>query len=263
MNMEEMGQVVAYLLRHRIVETRPASGRSNDEERSVAKILLSMAPEDRLSLGGIFAGMRLVVVDYDSFSIPALPKNARVFLLARDIAQGDPSSVLAPEIIVDAMREKGNESAAEAAAWFVHLWLVHLELIYTDKGRAPSQLQQYAEGMFDFDVFLAKVREHFEDLRQSLDRNEIPANAVFKTFEKSSQAEEDRRCRRFVKLMVDASLLTTIAKDTYQQTLLSAYEIKRNYERGLQQFVMDASAKKYSLATSILTGTDITAVAKE
>jgi hypothetical protein len=44
---------------------------------------------------------------------------------------------------------------------------------------------------------------------------------------------------------------------------LSAYEIKRNYERGLQQFVMDASAKKYSLATSILTGTDITAVAKE
>lgn len=259
MNMEEMGQVVAYLLRYRIVETRPASGRSHDEERAVAKLLLAMPPEDRRSLDGIFAGMRLVVADYDSFTIPALPKGASVFLLARDIARGDPSSVLAPEVIVEAMKEKGNESAREAAAWFVHLWLVHLELIYTDKGRSPSQIQRYAEGMFDFDVFLAKVREHFEELRQGLDRNEVPANAVFRTFEKSSHAEGERRCRRFVKLMVDASLLTTIAKDLYQQTLLSAHEIKRNYERGLQNFVMDASAKKYRLATSILTGTDLTA----
>lgn len=263
MNMEEMGEVVAYLLRHRIVETRPASGRSHDEERSTAKILLAMTPEDRYSLEAVFAGMHLVVVDYDSFTIPALPKGARVFLLARDIAKGDPSSVLAPEVIVEAMREKGNESAREAAAWFVHLWLVHLELIYTDKGRSPSQLQRYAEGMFDFDVFLAKVREHFEDLRQGLDRKEVPMNAVFKTFEKSSHAEGERRCRRFVSLMVDAGLLTTIAKDLYQQTLLSAYEIKRNYERGLQHFVMDASAKSYLLATSILTGTDITAEVKE
>lgn len=263
MNMEEMGQVVAYLLRYRIVETRPASGRSHDEERSVAKLLLAMAPEDRRSLDGVFAGMRLTVVDYDSFTIPALPKGARVFLLARDIAKGDPSSVLAPEVIVEAMREKGNESAREAASWFVHLWLVHLELIYTDKGRSPSQLQRYAEGMFDFDVFLAKVREHFEELRQGLDRNEVPANAVFKTFEKSSQAEGERRCRRFVTLMVDASLLTTIAKDVYQQTLLSAFEIKRNYERGLQSFVTDASAKKYRVAASILTGTDLTAGVSE
>lgn len=263
MNMEEMGEVVAYLLRHRIVETRPASGRSHDEERSAAKILLAMTPEDRYSLEAVFAGMRLVVVDYDSFTIPALPKGARVFLLARDIAKGDPSSVLAPEVIVEAMREKGNESAREAAAWFVHLWLVHLELIYTDKGRSPSQLQRYAEGMFDFDVFLAKVREHFEELRQGLDRKEVPMNAAFKTFEKSSHAEGERRCRRFVSLMADAGLLTTIAKDLFQQTLLSAYEIKRNYERGLQHFVMDASAKKYLLATSILTGTDITVEVKE
>lgn len=87
------------------------------------------------------------------------------------------------------MREKGNESAREAAAWFVHLWLIHLDLIYTNQGRSPSELQTYPKGMFDFDVFLARVREHFEDLRQGLDRNEVPADAVFKTFEKASHAE--------------------------------------------------------------------------
>lgn len=256
--MEDVGRVVAYLLRHRIVETRPASGRTTEEERAVAKLLLSMHPEERRSLDRMFAGMQLVFVDVDWDAIPALPKGGRVFLLARDIGKGEPSSVLSPEVVVEAMREKGNEPAREAAAWFVHLWLVHLDLIYTDQGRSPSQMQTYPKGMFDFDVFLARVRDHFEDLRQGLDRNEVPADAVFKTFEKASHAEGERRCRRFVNLMRDAGLLTTIAKDVYQQTLLSAYEIKRNYERGLQQFVVDASAKRYRLATSILTGTDNT-----
>ncbi|EJQ7927877.1 hypothetical protein ACQW7T_006092 [Pseudomonas aeruginosa] len=258
MGMEDMGQVVAYLLRHRIVETRPASGRSNDEERAVAKLLLSMTPDERRSLDRMFLGMRLVFVDFDWDAIPALPKGGRVFLLARDIGKGEPSSVLSPEVVIETMREKGNESAREAAAWFVHLWLIHLDLIYTNQGRSPSELQTYPKGMFDFDVFLARVREHFEDLRQGLDRNEVPADAVFKTFEKASHAEGERRCRRFVNLMLDAGLLTTIAKDVYQQTLLSAYETKRNYERGLQHFVTDAGAKKYLLATSILTGTDNT-----
>lgn len=263
MNMEELGQVVAYLLRHRIVETRPASGRSSDEEREVAKLLLTMSPEDRRSLEGLLAGMRLVLADYDPLTIPALPKNNRVFLLARDIAKGDPSGVLAPEVIVEAMKEKGNEPAREAAAWFVHLWLIHLDLLYTDHGRPPSNMDRYAEGMFDFDLFLARVREHFEELRQGLDRNEVPANAVFKTFEKASHAEGERRCRRFVNLMVGAALLTTISKDVYQQTILSAHEVKRNYEHGLQRFVMDASAKKYQLGTAILTGTGMAQELKE
>lgn len=59
MNMEETGQVVAHLLRHRIVETRPANGRNSDEEREVAKLLLNMTPDDRRSLEGMFTGMRL------------------------------------------------------------------------------------------------------------------------------------------------------------------------------------------------------------
>lgn len=257
MDTEDIGRVVAYLLQHRIVETRPASGRSSDEERAVAKLLTSMIPDERRSLDRMFAGMRLGFVDFDWDAIPALPKGGRVFLLARDIGKGEPPGVLSPGVVIEAMREKGNEPAREAAAWFVHLWLVHLDLIYTDQERSPSQMQTYPKGMFDFDVFLGRVRSHFEDLRQGLDRNEVPADAVFKTFEKASHAEGERRCRRFVNLMLDAGLLTTIAKDLYQQTLLSAYEIKRNYERGLQQFVTDASSKKYRMATSILTGIDI------
>lgn len=42
MNIEETGQVVAHLLQHRIVETRPANGRSSDEQREVAKLLLNI-----------------------------------------------------------------------------------------------------------------------------------------------------------------------------------------------------------------------------
>jgi hypothetical protein len=145
--MEEMGRVVAYLLRHRIVETRPASGRSGDEERSVATLLLSMNPDERRSLDRMFGGMRLVFIDFDWDAIPALPKGGRVFLVARDIGKGEPASVLSPQVVVDAMREKGYESAREAAAWFVHLWLVHLDLIYTDQGRSPSQMQMTCPGI--------------------------------------------------------------------------------------------------------------------
>lgn len=263
MNIEETGQVVAHLLQHRIVETRPANGRSSDEQREVAKLLLNMTPDDRRSLESMFTGMRLSLVDYDPLTVPALPKNNRVFLLARNIANGDPSGVLAPEIVIEAMKEKGSEPAREAAAWFVHLWLIHLDLLYTDHGRSPSNMDRYAEGMFDFDLLLARAREHFEELRQGLDRNEVPANAVFRTFEKASHAEGERRCRRFVNLMVDAALLTTISKDVYQQTILSAHEIKRNYEHGLQRFVLDASTKRYRLGTDILTGTGTQQEAKE
>lgn len=263
MDMGETGRVVAYLLQHRIVETRPTVGRGNDEERAVAKMLLNMMPEERRSLDMFFTGMRLIFVDFDGNTVPALPKDGRVFLLARDLGKGDSPGVLSPDVVIDAMREKGNEAAREAAAWFVHLWLVHLDIIYTDQGRSPSQMQTYPKGMFDFDVFLTRVREHFEELRQGLDRNEVPADAVFKTFEKASHAEGERRCRRFVNLMLDAGLLTTISKDVFQQTLLSAYEIKRNYESGLQQFVTNASARKPRLATSILTGIDSPVEAKE
>ena len=259
MNMEEIGFTVAYLLRHRVVETQPSNRRNNDDEQTVAKILNLMSLEERRTLEEIFAGMRLIFVDFDWSTIPDLPRDNRVFLLARDIGNGDPVSVLDQKVIIEGMRGKGNESKREAASWFVHLWLVHLDLIYTDNGRSPPQMQNYPEGMFDFDVFLAKVREHFEDLRQSLDRKEIPQNAVFYTFEKASHAEGERRCRRFVNLMLEAGLLTTIAKDTYQQTLLSAFEIKRNYSRGLQQFVTDTNTNKQHIATSILTGIDTTA----
>jgi hypothetical protein len=261
--MEEIGQVLAYLLQHRVVETRPAGGRSTDDERATAKLLLNMAPDDRRVLEKLVAGMHLILVDYDSYSIPALPKGNRVYLLARNIADGNPAGLLSSEIITEAMKEKSNESAREAASWFVHLWLVHLDMIYTDHGRPPSSMDRYAEGMFDFDKFLARVREHFEELRQGLDRNEVPFNAVFKTFEKASHTEGERRCRRFVNLMVDSALLTTTAKDTYQQTLLSSFEIKRNYEHGLQQYVLDASAKRYQLGTSILTGVQVAPESKE
>lgn len=66
-----------------------------------------------------------------------------------------------------------------------------------------------------------------------------------------------------MKLMIDGGLLAIFDKDQYQQTLLSAFEIRQNYERGLQSFVIDANAKAYRVAASILMRADVTGVEVE
>jgi hypothetical protein len=263
MDTEEMGQVLAYLLQHRMVETKPLRGRTNDEERGVARLLITLTPEERHTLERMFAGMHYVLVDFDSLSVPALPRGARVFLLARDLANGAPSGVLSPKVVIDGMRQRANEPTREAAAWFVHLWLVHLELIYSEKDRSPSEMQRFAEGLFDFDVLLERVREHLEEMRRNVNRHAVPEDAIFRVFERSSHNEVERRCRHFVNLMVDAGLLAILDKDQYQQTLLSAFEINRNYERGLQSFVIDANANTYRVAASILMRADATCIETE
>ncbi|HYD62828.1 MAG TPA: hypothetical protein VEC35_20915 [Noviherbaspirillum sp.] len=264
MDMEEMGQIIAYLVQHRVVETKPARRRTNDEERAVAKLLLALAPDERHRLDRTFVGMRYMLADFDALNVPALPRGARVFLLARDLANGEPSGILSPKVVIDGMRYRGrNEPVRESAAWFVHLWLVHLEMIYTDHGRTPSTMQRFAEGIFEFDDFVGRVREHLEDMRRNVNRHALPESAVFKVFEQATQHEIEGRCRYFVRLMVDASLLETFDKDVYQQTLLSAFEIKQNYERGLQSFVTDANATTHHVAASILTRTDATVAEME
>ena len=254
MDMEEMGNVVSYMLQHRIVETKPAGRHLRDGEAEVARSLVGMTLEDRQELDGFFSGMKLSFFEYSDINVPSIPKGERVFILARDLVRGAPSRILSDKVVLKDMKDKDNESDRDASVWFVHLWLVHLELLYTDKGRAPVQLQRFAEGVFDFDVFLEKVRDHFEDLRNSLDRKEIAENAAFRIFEKASQAEVERRCRRFVKLMLDAGLLARLEKDQYQQTILSAHEIKRNYNAGLSNFFStDEVVTPVKAGTAILT----------
>lgn len=253
MDMKEMGQAVSYLLQHRSVETKPAGRNIRDEEKNVGRILLNMTTDERHTMEVLFSGMSLTFIDYDDSDVPAIPKGGRVYMLARDLEKGEPSSILASKAVLDDMKEKDTESNRDAAVWFVHLWLVHLDMLYTDQGRSPKVLNRFAEGIFDFDLFLAKAKEHFEDLRNTLDRKIIPENAAFRIFEKASQGEFDRRCRRFVNLMLEAGLLAKVAKDQFQQTLLSAYEIKRNYELGLSSFVADANAGNVIIATDILT----------
>jgi len=195
MDTEEMGQVLAYMLQHRVVETRPLRGRTSDEERAVARSLIALSPEERRTLEGLFAGMRYMLVDFDALSVPALPRGARVFLLARDLASGAPSGALSPRVVIEAMRQRANEPVRESAAWFVHLWLVHLELLYSEMDRSPSEMQRFAEGLFDFDVLLERVRAHLEDMRRSVDRNAVPEDAIFRVFVQSSHHEVERRCR--------------------------------------------------------------------
>lgn len=263
MDAEELGQVVAYMLQHRIVETKPLWGRTNDEERTIARLLLALAPEERRTLERMFVGMRYVFADFDALSVPALPRGARVFLIARDLGNGNPSGVLSSKVITEGMRQRSNEPIRESAAWFVHLWLVHLELIYSEKDRSPSEMQRFAEGLFDFDVLLERMRTHLEDMRRRVDRNVVPVDAIFRVFEGASHHEVERRCRHFVKLMVNGKLLAVLNKDQYQQTLLSAFEIKRNYVKGLQSFVVDANAKGHRVAASILTHIDLTGAETE
>ncbi|MEW8507226.1 MAG: hypothetical protein AB2598_11010 [Candidatus Thiodiazotropha sp.] len=236
MNMIEMGQVFAYLLKYRYVESKSGDQkRHRPGEGDIAAILQSCSPEAFESFQQFLDGHGLQLREYRDTDFKGIAPGGRIWLMMRN-----PTGVVAPYMGVDRLHQmmalRENESRLTTSTWFLHVWLMYLALIYTRLGRGVAEVSKYQDAVFTKTQLVEAVVSHLEQVRRiGVDKG--AEETVFAILDAAKGGEVDRRVNSFLDLMRDAALIVSIDSDTYQQTLLGAAEFSESYGRTLQHYL--------------------------
>jgi hypothetical protein len=231
MNNNELGRVQSYLLRHRYIETKSIKRNISREENEAATLLRDADAPMRNLLSEIFDGQGLLLQQFSYTEVPGIPIGATVFALLRKPDSAPP--FFGMEKLLTRMRRGSIKTDTEAKIWFVQIWFVHLDLIYTSKNRAPSEMLKYVDAIFTRDVLVEAVRTFVNDHVCKLDPAGISNDAVYKTLMDTKEGTIKLAVIGFLELLTEAGLLSTTDDEIYRQTLLSAAEMKNNYDRQL------------------------------
>lgn len=234
MNMTEMGEVVAYLLRYRTAERQPGGRRKRRAaregqlaERDVCALIDDAHESERDALRDFLAGQGLRLRIFEPGDYPGIAPESRLYALLPD-----PELELPPlytrDPVFDALRLR-QESRAELAQWYLQLWLLMQTLLYTRLNRAPSDVSRYQEAAFSTTELIELMREQLETLRMMEDAAPETRRALL------DERGEDisRRVRAFLDIQVRAGQLEPVrdshddAGDIWQQTLLGALEVEQ------------------------------------
>ncbi len=236
MNMAEMGQVFAYLLKYRYVESKTGDRKKHRPgEGDIAGILQSCSPESFESFQEFLDGHGLQLRECRDTDFKGIPPGGRIWLLMRN-----PTGVVAPYIGADRLHQmmalRENESRLTTSTWFLHVWLMYLALTYTRLGRGVAEVSQYQDAVFTKTQLVEAVESHLEQVRQiGVDKG--AEETVFAILDAAKGGEIDRRVSFFLDLMRESALIENIESDTYQQTLLGAAEFSESYGRTLQHYL--------------------------
>jgi hypothetical protein len=233
MNNSDMGRVHAWLLRHRIAETKSSRRAVSKEEREIAGLLLNADPALRMQFEEMLSGQGLQLVSLTSFDAKGIASGGTVFMLARK-ADAVPPFWGTDRMVSRMLLVKGINSDAEAKTWFTQLWFVLLDLLYTRRQRGPNAMQDWVDTTFAKEIFIDAVRDYLNDHVRKIDPSTLETDRVHKTMTGLKEGAVAQACNAFFELMVDASLLEEIDKDVFRQTLLFAYEMKSNFDRQLK-----------------------------
>ncbi|WP_148255088.1 hypothetical protein [Aidingimonas lacisalsi] len=234
MNMTEMGEVVAYLLRYRTAERQPSGGRKRRAaregqlaERDVCALIDDALDTERDALRDFLAGQGLRLRIFEPGDYPGIAPGSRFYALLPDPELEQPP-LYTRDPVFDALRLR-QESRAELAQWYLQLWLLMHTLLYTRLNRALSDVSRYQEAAFATTELIDLMREQLETLR-----------AMGETAPESSRALLDergddigRRVRAFIELQMRAGQLEPVREggdesgDIWQQTLLGALEAEQ------------------------------------
>ena len=236
MNMSEMGEVVAYLLRYRSAERAPGSGRKRRaaregqlSERDVCALIDDASDLEREALRDFLAGQGLRLKAFESGDYPGIAPGSRYYALLPDPDLEQPP-LYTREPVFEALKLR-QESRAELAQWYLQLWLLMHTLLYTRYNRALSDVSRYQEATFATSELLDLLREQLEALRSLGDAAPEASRALL-----DERGEDlNRRVRAFIELQARAGLLEApretpsdeegeAASDIWQQTLLGALE---------------------------------------
>ncbi|WP_239495246.1 hypothetical protein [Salinicola halophilus] len=232
MNMMEMGEVVAYLLRYRTAERVPSGGRKRRaaregqlSERDVCALIDDAQESEREALRDFLAGQGLRLKAFEAGDYPGIAPGSRFFALLPDPELEQPP-LYTREPVFEALKLR-QESRTELALWYLQLWLLLHTLIYTRLNRALSDVSRYQEATFVTRELVDLVRDQLETLRGLGDR--APENSRVLLDERGEDIP--RRVRAFIDLLGRAGHLETVRdtgdEEVWQQTLLGALEAEQ------------------------------------
>lgn len=237
MNMTEMGEVVAYLLRYRSAERTPGGGRKRRaaregqlSERDVCALIDDASEAEREGLRDFLAGQGLRLKAFEAGDYPGIAPGSRYYALLPDPELEQPP-LYTREPVFEALKLR-QESRAELAQWYLQLWLLMHTLLYTRYNRALSDVSRYQEATFAGAELVELMRDQLESLRALGEDAPEASRALLE------ERGEDisRRVRAFIDLQVRAGLLESLREaepatpseesggEVWQQTLLGALE---------------------------------------
>lgn len=249
----EMGMVSAFLIKHRKIEDRQDKRGLQREERDLA-VILREAPEESIrDLGELLSGQGYEFVTLSSFDVVGVGANSRVHLLVRKAdAQCPLLDINRTAERMDAVGGRG----VSAKIWFTQLWLLHLDLLYTQRDRSPYERNRWVEATFTKGMFEQAVRGHINGYVRRLNPAEVSNSPVYEALDAEKGADIERYTKRFLDLMCDSGMLEDKGGGVYRQSLLSAVEMKENFDRSLAPVMLDmqsdSSEKTFALAAQQL-----------
>lgn len=231
MEMEEIGRVYHYLLKHRSIESKPQLRKSRPDETLVATILRSASIDQLERFNEFLAPQGFKLVEFDD-TTRGVATAGRVWILARS-SEVAASSFLSTERVYSEMNIRDRDSREESAVWFLHIWLIYLSLIYTRGGRGVSEVSSYVDGTFSREILEESVLEHINHIRQ-IGVSDGASSKVVAILDAEKGKDVSRRISAFLRLMAAAGLIQEFERNEYQQTLLGAYEIAEHYDKSLR-----------------------------
>lgn len=250
MNNTDLGRAHAYLLRYRIVESKSIRRNISREERDIAIMLRDADAHMRSLLDEILDGQGLMLKPF-SDDVKGLPTGAVVFVLARKPDTNPP--FFGTDRMIARMKQAGGSrvSDADAKIWFTQLWFILMEILYSRRGRSPNEMQEWVETSFTKAVLVDAVRDYLNEDIRKIDPSTLLSPAIHESLTSFKEGTVTQFCNNFLELMVDARMIERIDDDLYRQTLLFAFEVKLNYDRQLEPFLISTTA--FDAATAILT----------
>lgn len=238
MNRLETGRVMGHLLRHRRLDTT-SKRKTRGDERELALVLAHAGIDERADLEGVLQGMGYDLAHFDDFKTQGIAPGGQVFLLIRRL---DQASELFSERWIDERMQVRNDTVTTRRIWFTQFWFVLLDLLYTQRGRVPTEVSRYVETTFTRADLADAMRGYINDKVRKLGKEAIVDDAVYACLIAESGSQVDKYADRFLELMADGALLDGLGDERYRQSLLGAVEMKNNYLQGLEPWLHSAGA---------------------
>lgn len=228
MNYSDMGTVYQFLLQHRVVESKPSSGRKMiTGECEVANILKSCDFDDLDRFDEFLSTQGFAIHMSTDQDYQGIPVGGRVWMLKR-VANSESPSFLSKDPIYSGLRLKESESKESLSVWFLHIWLIYLSIIYTRQGRTPEQVSKYIDSFFDEEELIEAVKEHIESIRNIGAEDKIQNRAI-EILDSEKGNDIPRRVKGFLSIMSHSRLVIKLQNKDYKQTLLGAIEVSDSY----------------------------------
>ncbi len=233
----DMGRISAFLIAHRKLEDRADKRGLRAEEKELAAALREASVDELRDLEDLISGQGFVLVQLTSFDIEGVGPGSRVYLAARRSDMH--SSLVDSSHIPEAMGLPTQPTAAKI--WFTQIWLLHLDLLYTQLDRSPSERGRWIHASFTREMLQDAVQAHINDYVRKLNAVQLGDSEVYEVLCSERGTEISKRVKRFLDLMCKGGLLDERGEGVYRQTLLSAVEMKENFDRSLAPLMLTAS----------------------